>query len=55
MLACEDINFLRKIRSAITNKMAVQQQLGDYNHNKCALPHQRKTLSQINPTLGAFS
>ena len=31
--------------------MAVQQQLGDYNHCKSALPHQRKTLSQLNPTL----
>ena len=29
--------------------MAVQQQLGDYNHCKCQLPHQRKTLSQLNP------
>ena len=31
--------------------MAVQQQLGDYNHCKCPLLHQRKTLSQLNPTL----
>ena len=36
----------------ITNKkMAVQQQLGDYNHCKCPLPYQRNTLSQLNPTL----
>ena len=35
--------------------MAVQQQLGDYNHCKCPLPYQRKTLSQLNPTLGALS
>ena len=35
--------------------MAVQQQLGDYNHCKCPLPHQRKTLSQLNPTLRALS
>ena len=35
--------------------MAVQQQLGDYNHRKCALPLLRKTLSQLNPTLGALS
>ena len=39
----------------ITNKkMAVQQQLGDYNHCKCPLPYQRKTLSQLTPHLGHF-
>ena len=35
--------------------MAVRQQLGDYNYCKSALPHQRKTLSQNNPTLGMLS
>ena len=35
--------------------MAVQQQLGDYNHCKSVLPHQRKTLSQNNPTLRMLS
>ena len=36
--------------------MAVQQQLGDYNRRKCPqLPHQRKTLSQLNPTLRVLS
>ena len=35
--------------------MAVQQQLGDYNHRKFALPLLIKTLSQLNPTLGALS
>ena len=35
--------------------MAVQQQLGDYNHCKSALPHQRKTLSQNNPILGTLT
>ena len=40
----------------ITNKkMAVQQQLGDYNHCKCPLPYQRNTLSQLNPTLRKLS
>ena len=33
--------------------MAVQQQLDDYNHCKCPLPHQRKTLSQLDPTFRA--
>ena len=34
--------------------MAIQQQLGDYNHRKSYLPHQRKTLSQLwNPHLGS--
>ena len=31
--------------------MAVQQQLDDDNHCKCPPPHQRKTLSQLDPTL----
>ena len=35
--------------------MAVQQQLGDYNHCKRPLSHQRKTLSQLKPTLRALS
>ena len=35
--------------------MAVQQQLGDYNHCKCPLPYHRKTLSQLNLTLRALS
>ena len=35
--------------------MAVQQQLGHYNHCKCPFPYQRKTLSQLNPTLRALS
>ena len=34
--------------------MAAQQQLGDYNHRKCQLPHQRKTMSQLNPHSGHF-
>ena len=34
--------------------MAVQQQLGDYNHCKCQLPHQRKPMSQLNPHSGRF-
>ena len=34
--------------------MAVQQQLDDYNLCKCPRPHQRKTLSQLDPTLGAY-
>ena len=35
--------------------MAVQQQLGDYNHCRCQLPHQRKTMSQLIPHSGRFS
>ena len=35
--------------------MAVQQQLGDYDHCKCPLLYQRKTLSQLNPTLRVLS
>ena len=34
--------------------MAVQQQLGDYNHHKCQLPHKRKTMGQLNPHSGPF-
>ena len=34
--------------------MAVQQQLGDYNHRKGPLSHQRKTMSQLNPHSGRF-
>ena len=39
----------------LIKKMAVQQQLGDYNHCKCPFPYQRKTLSQLNPTLRVLS
>ena len=39
----------------LIKKMAVQQQLGDYNHCKCPLPYQRKTLSQLNPILRVLS
>ena len=64
MLACEDFLRLSQetfnlfihslIKLAITKKNGCSTKLADCNHHKCPIPHQRKTLSQLNSTLRAL-